>query len=333
MTTNNTQPEPTNTPTPNSESGATAPDGAPADTTPAVDSADSDSDDSLNLSAAFDLFGEDSDESPGEEPGSPVSGGESPAPTPTETPTQTPVSTQEPATTEAQPTGPGGQQQQPPSDQQATAADSAPQAPVKEQAEQPAPSDTGPAPNALETLRGEIEKHQDAFVEALSNSVYKLDESQQAEVLDTPETAIPKLMARVHMEVTKNVIGSIAQQIPNTVAGVLQAREASTRHEKAFYEKWPQLSPEQDSKVVLQLAANYRRNNPDATPEEVIQMVGAQALVATGKYQQQQPTEQQAPKAKPAPFVPAGNGTQAPPPVSGNSSNPWASAFNELIED
>jgi len=210
------------------------------------------------------------------------------------------------------------------------------QTPVPQQGAEPVTSQAvdATASSPFEAFKREIEKNEGVFTQALAETVYKLDDATVEELNTSPEVAVPKLLARSHMQIVKNVVGTIAQQIPAAIAGYMAAEQQNRVLEDKFFSQWPQLDREKDRATITQIAANFRRQNPNASYDDTVRFVGAQAVVMLNKL----PVANAAPQAaapqqvRQAPFVPAANGTAAPS-AGGSDGNPWASAVQVLSED
>lgn len=215
------------------------------------------------------------------------------------------------------------------------------------QVQQPvgAPQDQGTQPQAaapvqqqqdsVAALQAEIEKNKDTYIGMLAEQVYKLDD-ETVEALNTePASVIPKLLARAHVEMARNVLATVAQHVPAAVMGTLEAQRRSEETMQAFYAKWPQLDRAKDQATVLQIARQFRHLNPNADFETMANFVGSQAVVMLGRTGQPvtapAPTNPTMP-ARPAPFVPAGRGAPVRGPAP-KSDNPFADIADMLAMD
>jgi len=208
------------------------------------------------------------------------------------------------------------------------------QAPVAEQSVVAPPAAVPPqdatSVNSFDALRQKVEENREMFTQALTESVYKLSDTEKDELAVDPGTMVPKLMAKAHLNMVQNVLGVIAQQMPVMVNSIIQANAQHAELENAFFSKWPQLDKDKDRQTVMSLAAAFRKAEPNADFNRMVQMVGAQAVVALGKLQPAAPAvhPQAAPQVVNG-FVPAANGTPAPSPAPKND-NPFA-VWNDMI--
>lgn len=191
---------------------------------------------------------------------------------------------------------------------------------VKPDQEQPAAPVAAPVQPQLPPE--ELAKYREQFQGALEKSYAFSDEEATALQIE-PEKVLPKMAARLHMEVLDNVM----QHVYNAMPGVIQQYTVATsREEKAqteFFGAWPELKGH-DSQV-LQMGQMYRQMNPTASPQEAIQRIGEMTMAALGMKRVEQ-AQQQQPAAPQTPFRPAAPGrVGTPPPIKGK--------WDEFLDD
>lgn len=133
----------------------------------------------------------------------------------------------------------------------------------------------------------------------LAQNVYALSEAER-QALDTDAVgAIPSIMARVHLESTKNTLKLLSTLVPDLIGqGVTKALGQKAKGEEAlneFFSAWPGLKRTGEQvKLVNQYARMYRQMNPTAPRAEAIKWVGAalHAHLGIAPQQQQQPQGQ-----------------------------------------
>jgi len=175
----------------------------------------------------------------------------------------------------------------------------------------PPPAPTQPGAPDLTTpegvLRGlenaEAARHMRSF---LAQNVYSLSDEEK-KALDTDAVgAIPNIMARVHLEGTKNVLTLLTTLVPEMiqrgVAKALEGREKGQSALTAFFQAWPGLNEQEHSALVDQYATAFRNMNPKASRSEAIKFVGAAIHAQLG--------------------IPIGS--QPPPRANGNGHAPQA---------
>ena len=179
-----------------------------------------------------------------------------------------------------------------------------------------------------------IEAGRDKVIDAIAAGAYQLTQQEVEQVLSEPDKALPKLMARVHVNAVQGVLRHVAQQMPAMVTGLLKVQEENRGREEQFFKAWPQLDRSKHSQDILRAGQVFRQLNPQATMEEFIRAVGAQVVIQHGLHLQRPPGQtQQVQQAAPAPaFMPAGVG-RASQPVAPPEPNIWAEMVQAVQED
>ncbi len=168
----------------------------------------------------------------------------------------------------------------------------------------------------------QLKAYRTQFSEALEAN-YAFDEEQATALQVEPEKVLPKLAARLHMEVLDNVMQHVYSALPNVIQSYT---ETSTREQKAqdeFFGAWPELKGHDQQ--VLQMGQMYRQMNPAATPQEAIQRIGEMTMVALGKQRKAAVGEAPAPTVPP-PYRPAAPGRVGSPPPA---KNKWESLMDD----
>ncbi len=152
-----------------------------------------------------------------------------------------------------------------------TVEESTKEEPVVEQPILEPPIDPAKVQADYQKWRGDAE-------ELLAKQHYALTEEQAEEFDTSPGTAIPRLAARLHMEVMQQSVAMIAGLLPKIMANVNQAQTVETQRETEFFKEWPELAGHRDQ--VVRHGTVYYQLNPQATFDEFIRDVGAQVAVA-----------------------------------------------------
>ena len=160
---------------------------------------------------------------------------------------------------------------------QAVQSEVAPTPPVQTEATPPlAPEDT------FRVLSETIARERPKIIDAVATGQYQLTNEELTLIATEPEKVLPTLMARVHINAVQGVLSHVAQQLPAVVGGMIKAQQAQADLESKFYSAWPQLDRTKHDTTVRQLAAAYRQLNPNASFDDCVRVVGAQAAVALG---------------------------------------------------
>jgi hypothetical protein len=198
------------------------------------------------------------------------------------------------------------------------------QAPVQGQ---PAAQAVAPAANPIEALRASVEAQRETFITAAAQGYAQTftDEDVQ-EFAENPRVALSKMGARLHFDIAQNTLGMISSQLPQMMAGLIQAHQVQASSEDEFFNSYPDLKPHKAA--IAPIAQAYRHLNPSMPKEQFVQGLVALSRMQLGLQPQQQaaqPVQQQQQPVKPQAFRPAGS--QVPVQQgSGNGQaleNPW----------
>jgi len=196
------------------------------------------------------------------------------------------------------------------------------------QQEEPAPAQQeAQAPPAL-TPEALAKARNDA-IQRIAQRFTFTDEERES-LREEPEKVLPSLAARLQVETYEMVLAALHSVLPTLIGQAIQGHQvAQTTHSK-FLERWPELKDPRYEPVIREVAAQYRKAFPDATPEDAIEDIGRIAMRKLG-IKPKSP-EQKARPTSPSPrsYVPAGRGAaSSAQPVKKPEPNLWA----ELVED
>ena len=104
------------------------------------------------------------------------------------------------------------------------------------------------------------------------------DEEARALMLE-PEKVVPKMFARLHVDVLDSVIQGIGKELPGLVQMTVNRMIGEAKASKGFYERWPQLAKTEFTPTVQRLMAAYKGQFPQSSLEQMITDVGAAAMV------------------------------------------------------
>lgn len=127
-----------------------------------------------------------------------------------------------------------------------------------------------------------------------------------------PEKVLPELAASVFLATHESVISTMRDALPYYFQSMFAEREQEQQRERAFFERWPQLSPQQHREQVAKAARVFRAQYPQATLREVIEHAGAAVMVANKISPMQAQAQVQEPVVPVAP---------PPPPIGGSRSS------------
>lgn len=137
---------------------------------------------------------------------------------------------------------------------------------------------TAPAaePPKMEELRANAEKH--------LLTAYALSPEDADKMVSAPEEVVPKLMAKLHMDVLQAAVGGIMaylhNQVPQVVTTTMQQSRDRARLQKQFFAAWPMLGKKDHADTVRNVLRTYVSQNPTASAEQTIREAGAAAMIA-----------------------------------------------------
>jgi len=200
------------------------------------------------------------------------------------------------------------------------------EAPAQQEEPAPAPQEAQ-APPAL-TPEALAKARNDA-IQRIAQRFTFTDEERES-LREEPEKVLPSLAARLQVETYEMVLAALHSVLPTLIGQAIQGHQvAQTTHSK-FLERWPELKDPRYEPVIREVAAQYRKAFPNATPEDAIEDIGRIAMRKLG-IKPKSP-EQKARPTSPSPrsYVPAGRGAaSSAQPVKKPEPNLWA----ELVED
>lgn len=219
----------------------------------------------------------------------------------------------------------------------------APAAPATPEAPAAAPTTpAAPTPESLEAQRAQSLARRTEYVKQLETA-YAMPEKDALEFAANPAAGLPKLAAKLHVDVLESAIHGIMMQMPQVIEGFMQRREATAKNESEFYGTWPMLDKgnAQHRGTVESLMRAIVQGNPGIKRVDAIKQVGAAALVALG-IPYDAPRVAAAPIAPAAPVIPPvagfspalpGVGGLGVPGAPAGSSNPFENLSREFEED
>jgi len=199
-----------------------------------------------------------------------------------------------------------------------------PEAPPQQEPKPPQaePPQQGPTPEVVAQARADAIKR---IAQRFSFS----DEEREALQVE-PHKVLPDLAARLQVETYEMVLAALHSVLPGLINQAVHGHHvAQTTHSK-FLERWPDLGDPRYEPTIREVAAQYRKAFPNATPEEAIEDIGRIAMRKLG-IKPKSP-EQKARPTSPSPrsYVPAGAGAASSSrPARKPEPNLWA----ELVED
>lgn len=167
----------------------------------------------------------------------------------------------------------------------------------------------------------------------LQASLYALSDEDAAALITEPEKVLPKLAAKMHMEVLENAMRAMQAMVPVMMEQVTKNTEVNTRAKNLFTSINPDLADARYESAIMQLGQTFRKVNPTADAETAARAIGALVRSALNIPAPQVGSVQQPAGVTPtpAPFTPArGGGGQARTMAP---SNPFSMLAEEFLND
>lgn len=187
-----------------------------------------------------------------------------------------------------------------------------------------------PTPNATGPISPEqVQKWRSEAIDKLAGQ-YAIDDATRAQLEEAPATVIPRLLARLHVDMVDTMYRVISQAVPNIVRQQATAQDSHRSFTTKFGERWPQLKSHYGK--VNDILKVHRQLNPSDSEADLIEKVGLQASVmlklpiASSGQMAVPSVASVAPALTFTPASPAG-GSRA------TASTPSRTVWEELIEE
>ena len=197
--------------------------------------------------------------------------------------------------------------------------------------EMPAPAPESPVVD-FEAQRRQWQEDRVKY-EAELEKYFAFSEEDAEKLRDAPDEVIPKLAAKLYLDIYQTVTNGMYKVMPQVVTAVTEQKQAREALTKSFYGKWPDLNKPEYAKVIATVSATYANLKPQATTEEVLQEVGEMAMAALKLGVT--PSVEIPPVETPPPFTPAtpGGGATPPPATPPQADNVFTQISEEFLED
>ena len=110
---------------------------------------------------------------------------------------------------------------------------------------------------------------------------FQLTEEQSDAMLVDPNAAMPEIFAGMYLNMYESLMKGVQDMMPEMISTTNTLRSEAEEAANKFYESWPQLKDKSEyNDTVVKLGNSYRKMYPEASVEEYVQNVGAQAIIA-----------------------------------------------------
>ena len=167
----------------------------------------------------------------------------------------------------------------------------------------------------------------------LAAQTYSITDEDASKLLTEPETVLPRMAARMHMEVMESTVRVMQTMLPRLMQSVQQTEQREISAKSFFQTANPDLADPRLEPAIMEMGQVYRRLNPAASPEQAAQAIGhlVRASLGIAMPAQAAPAPTSAPAVPVVPFVPARGGPGGA--VAGGSKDSWGQLADEFLAD
>ena len=167
----------------------------------------------------------------------------------------------------------------------------------------------------------------------LAAQTYSITDEDASKLLTEPETVLPRMAARMHMEVMESTVRVMQTMLPRLMQSVQQTEQREISAKSFFQTANPDLADPRLEPAIMEMGQVYRRLNPAASPEQAAQAIGnlVRASLGIAMPAQAAPAPASAPAVPVVPFVPARGGPGGA--VAGGQKDSWGQLADEFLAD
>lgn len=167
----------------------------------------------------------------------------------------------------------------------------------------------------------------------LAAQTYSITDEDASKLLTEPETVLPRMAARMHMEVMESTVRVMQIMLPRLMQSVQQTEQREISAKSFFQTANPDLADPRLEPAIMEMGQVYRRLNPAASPEQAAQAIGnlVRASLGIAMPAQAAPAPTSAPAVPVVPFVPARGGPGGA--VAGGQKDSWGQLADEFLAE
>lgn len=167
----------------------------------------------------------------------------------------------------------------------------------------------------------------------LAAQTYSITDEDASKLLTEPETVLPRMAARMHMEVMESTVRVMQIMLPRLMQSVQQTEQREISAKSFFQTANPDLADPRLEPAIMEMGQVYRRLNPAASPEQAAQAIGnlVRASLGIAMPAQAAPAPASAPAVPVVPFVPARGGPGGA--VAGGQKDSWGQLADEFLAE
>lgn len=194
---------------------------------------------------------------------------------------------------------------------------------------QTAPGAPGVDPAAQADEQQQLrEQQRKAALEQLQQQ-YRLSDEDADNALTSPQEVLPRLLAEAQLRATEEAVRLMAAQAPRLIADVVRQQTVMQQNAGAFFRRWPKLMGHVDQ--VNNIGRMWRSQNPQASPEDFLENVGAMSHMILKIPVEDAPEKAPTVQNSPPPPPPRGGVQQRKTPKQ--PANPFTQLADEMAAD
>ena len=168
----------------------------------------------------------------------------------------------------------------------------------------------------------------------LAAQTYSITDEDASKLLTEPETVLPRMAARMHMEVMESTVRVMQVMLPRLIQSVQQSEQREVSAKSFFQTANPDLADPRLEPAIMEMGQVYRRLNPAATPDQAAVAIGNLVRASLGiamPAAATAPATQATPVAPVIPFVPARGGPGGA--LATGAKDSWGQLADEFLAE
>lgn len=113
-------------------------------------------------------------------------------------------------------------------------------------------------------------------------TAYTLSDEDAAALNTEPEVVLPRILAKMHLDITRNIMSGVQGLIPDLMAQTQTAATVEAQAKNEFMTVNHDLNDPAYEEAILKVGAMFRQVNPTASKAESIQKIGELTRVSLG---------------------------------------------------
>lgn len=167
----------------------------------------------------------------------------------------------------------------------------------------------------------------------LAAQMYSISDEDASKLLTEPETVLPRMAARMHMEVMESTVRAMQHLLPRMMQSIQHNEQREISAKSFFQTANPDLADPSFEPAIMEMGQVYRRLNPNASPEQAAQAIGNLVRASLGIAMPVQSTQAapSAPVVPAVPFTPARGGPGGA--LASGAKDSWGQLADEFLAE